>query len=63
MTIYYTTSIRQGSLFDLQKLYELEPPHRFEEIFSTIDSRQVRRGRFFFYFLNRNVGRTRTVLF
>lgn len=31
------TIIRQGSLFDLQKLYELEPTHRFEEIFSTID--------------------------
>lgn len=31
------TIIRQGSLFDLQKLYDLEPTQRFEELFSTID--------------------------
>jgi transposase len=31
------TIIRQGSLFDLQELYNLEPPHRFEAIFSAID--------------------------
>jgi transposase len=31
------TIIRQGSLFDLQKLYDLEPTQRFEAIFSTID--------------------------
>jgi transposase len=29
--------IRQGSLFDLQELYDSEPTHRFEAIFSTID--------------------------
>ncbi|MDQ0341189.1 transposase, partial [Caldalkalibacillus uzonensis] len=29
--------IRQGSLFDLQELYNLEPPHRFEAVFSAID--------------------------
>lgn len=29
--------IREGSLFDLQELYNLEPPQRFEAIFSTID--------------------------
>jgi transposase len=29
--------IRQGSLFDIQDLFELEPPQRFEAIFSTID--------------------------
>lgn len=29
--------IRQGSLFDLQDLFDLEPTHRFEALFSTID--------------------------
>lgn len=29
--------IRQGSLFDIQDLYDLEPTHRFEAIFSAID--------------------------
>jgi transposase len=29
--------IRQGSLFDIHELYELEPTHRFEAIFSAID--------------------------
>jgi len=28
---------RQGSLFDLQELYDLEPTQRFEAVFSTID--------------------------
>lgn len=28
--------IRQGSLFDIQDLYDLEPTHRFEAIFSTL---------------------------
>lgn len=28
---------RQGSLFDLQELFDLEPTHRFEAVFSTID--------------------------
>ena len=28
--------IQQGSLFDIQDLYELEPTHRFEAIFSTL---------------------------
>ncbi|MBM7647012.1 transposase [Scopulibacillus daqui] len=31
------TIIRQGSLFDLQELYDLEPTQRFEAIFSAID--------------------------
>ncbi|WP_077617154.1 transposase [Bacillus sinesaloumensis] len=31
------TIIRQGSLFDIQELYDLEPTQRFEAIFSTID--------------------------
>lgn len=31
------TIIRQGSLFDIQELYELEPTQRFEAIFSAID--------------------------
>lgn len=31
------TIIRQGSLFGLQELYDLEPTHRFEAIFSAID--------------------------
>lgn len=31
------TIIRQGSLFDLQELYHLEPTQRFEAVFSTID--------------------------
>ncbi|MCK0473033.1 IS1182 family transposase [Halalkalibacter sp. APA_J-10(15)] len=31
------TIIRQGSLFDLQDLYDLEPTHRFEAVFSMID--------------------------
>lgn len=35
------TIIRQGSLFDLQDLYDLEPTHRFEEIFSAIDIEPV----------------------
>jgi transposase len=29
--------IRQGSIFDIHELYELEPTHRFEAIFSAID--------------------------
>ncbi len=29
--------IQQGSLFDLQELYDLEPTRRFEAVFSTID--------------------------
>ncbi len=29
--------IRQGSLFGLQELFDLEPTHRFDAIFSTID--------------------------
>lgn len=29
--------IRQGSLFNLQELFDLEPTHRFDPIFSTID--------------------------
>ncbi|MFB4161803.1 transposase, partial [Geomicrobium sp. JSM 1781026] len=29
--------IRQASLFDLQDLYDLEPPHRFDEVFSAIN--------------------------
>ncbi|GAA0358770.1 IS1182 family transposase [Bacillus horti] len=29
--------IRQGSLFSLEELYDLEPTHRFEEVFSTVD--------------------------
>ncbi|PUA38388.1 hypothetical protein C8Z91_14480 [Paenibacillus elgii] len=29
--------IRQGSLFDIQDLFDLEPPQRFEAIFSTLD--------------------------
>lgn len=29
--------IRQGSLFDIQDLYELEPTHRFDAIFSTLN--------------------------
>jgi transposase len=28
--------IRQGSLFDIQDLYNLEPTHRFEAVFSTL---------------------------
>ncbi len=35
------TIIRQGSLFDLQELYDLEPTQRFEAIFSTIDIEQI----------------------
>ena len=31
------TIIRQGSLFGLQELYDLEPTHRFDAIFSAID--------------------------
>jgi transposase len=31
------TIIRQGSLFGLQELYDLEPTQRFEAIFSAID--------------------------
>lgn len=31
------TIIQQGSLFELQKLYDLEPTHRFEAIFSAVD--------------------------
>lgn len=31
------TIIRQGSLFDLQDLYDLEPTQRFDALFSTID--------------------------
>lgn len=31
------TIIRQGSLFDLQDLYNLEPTHRFETVFSAIE--------------------------
>lgn len=29
--------IRQESLFDLHDLYELEPTHRFDDVFSAID--------------------------
>jgi transposase len=29
--------IQQGSLFDIHELYDLEPTHRFEAIFSAID--------------------------
>lgn len=29
--------IRQGSLFGIQDLYDLEPTQRFDAIFSTID--------------------------
>ncbi|QOS97246.1 transposase [Brevibacterium sp. JNUCC-42] len=29
--------IKQGSLFDIQELFDLEPPKRFEAIFSTLD--------------------------
>jgi transposase len=29
--------IRQGSLFDLQDLYDLEPTHRYEAILSSVD--------------------------
>lgn len=44
--------IRQGSLFDIQDLYDLEPTHRFEAIFSTLYlepllvelSKKTRRG-------------------
>jgi transposase len=35
------TIIRQGSLFGLQELYDLEPTQRFEAIFSTIDINQI----------------------
>jgi transposase len=35
------TIIRQGSLFDLQELYDLEPTQRFEAVFSTIDIDQI----------------------
>ena len=35
------TIIRQGSLFDLQELYDLEPTQRFEAIFSAIDIDQI----------------------
>ncbi len=31
------TSIRQGSLFDLQELFNLEPTQRYEAIISAID--------------------------
>jgi len=31
-----STYIRQESLFDLQELYDLEPTHRFEAVFSTV---------------------------
>ncbi|RAP25821.1 hypothetical protein C2W64_02295 [Brevibacillus laterosporus] len=33
--------IKQGSLFDIQELFDLEPPKRFETIFSIIDIEQV----------------------
>gem|GEM_PF-3407195 len=29
--------IRQESLFTLEELFDLEPTHRFNEVFSTID--------------------------
>jgi len=29
--------IRRGSLFTLEELFDLEPTHRFKEVFSTID--------------------------
>ena len=35
------TIIRQGSLFGLQELYDLEPTHRFEAIFSAIDIQPI----------------------
>lgn len=31
------TIIRQESLFGIQELYEMEPPHRYEAIISAID--------------------------
>lgn len=31
------TIIRQGSLFGIQDLFDLEPTQRFEAVFSTID--------------------------
>lgn len=31
------TIIRQPSLFGIQELYEMEPPHRYEALSSTID--------------------------
>lgn len=33
--------IRQGSLFDIQELYDLEPTQRFEAIFSAIDIESI----------------------
>ncbi|TPG70367.1 hypothetical protein EEL31_18960 [Brevibacillus laterosporus] len=33
--------IKQGSLFDIQELFDLEPPKRFEAIFSTLDIEPV----------------------
>ena len=38
------TIIRQGSLFDLQELYDLEPTQRFEAIFSAIDIWGVKKN-------------------
>lgn len=38
------TIIRQGSLFDLQDLYDLEPTHRFNAIFSAIDIEPIFRA-------------------
>ena len=36
--------LRQGSLFDLQELYDLEPTQRFEAIFSAVDIHPVLRA-------------------
>lgn len=35
--------IRQGSLFTLEELFDMEPTHRFDEIFSTIDINPILR--------------------
>lgn len=35
------TIIRQGSLFDIQDLFDMEPPQRFEAIFSTLDMEPI----------------------
>ncbi len=35
------TIIRQGSLFGIQELYDLQPTQRFEAIFSTFNMDQI----------------------
>lgn len=35
--------IRQGSLFTLEELFDMEPTHRFDKIFSTIDTNPILR--------------------